>query len=76
MFGKKHTEATKNLINKNMKKYSFGVGIYDLNHNLIKKYDNNAIMARDLNISKTTVSKYIKTEKVFKNLYYFKINKN
>ena len=33
-------------------------------------------MARYLNISKTTVGKYIKTGKVFNNLYYFKINKN
>jgi len=54
-----------------MKKYLFGVGLYDFNNNLIKKYNNNAIMARDLNISKTTVGKYIKTGKVFNNLYYF-----
>jgi hypothetical protein len=33
-------------------------------------------MARDLNISKTTVGKYIKTEKIFNNLHYFKINKS
>jgi len=71
MFGKKHTEATKFLISKNMKKYPFGVGLYDLNNNLIKKFNNNASMARDLNISRTTMGKYIKTGKVFNNLYYF-----
>lgn len=76
MFGKTHTEATKNLISKNMKKYPFGVGIYDLNHNLIKNFNNNAAMARYLNISKTTVGKYIKTGKIFNGLYYFKINKS
>ena len=59
-----------------MKKYPFGVGLYDLNNNLIKKYDNNIAMAKYLNISKTTVGKYIKLEKVFNNLYYFKINKS
>jgi NUMOD1 domain len=59
-----------------MKKYPFGVGFYDLNHNLIKKYNNNIIMGKDLNISKTTVGKYIKTRKIFNNLYYFKINKS
>ncbi len=76
MFGKKHTETTKVLISRNMKKYPFGVGLYDLNHDLIKKYNNNAAMARDLNISRTTMGKYIKTGKVFNNLYYFKINKS
>jgi group I intron endonuclease len=76
MYGKKHTEATKLLISKIMKKYPFGVGLYDLNNYLIKKYNNNAAMARDLNISKTTVGKYIITGKIFNNLYYFKINKS
>lgn len=32
-------------------------------------------MAIGLNISKTIEGKYIKTGKIFKNLYYFKINK-
>lgn len=76
MFGKKHTERTKLLISKKMKKYPFGVGLYDLNNNLIKKYENNTAMAKSLNISKTTVGKYIKLGKVFNNLYYFKINKS
>ena len=52
-----------------MKKYPVGVGFYDLNHNLIKKFNNNAEMAKYLN-----VGKYIKTGKIFKDLYYFKIN--
>ncbi len=75
MFGKTHTKTTKDLISKNMKKYPFVVGLYNLDHNLIKNYNNNTAMARDLNISKTIVGKYIKSGKIFNNLYYFKINK-
>lgn len=75
MFGKNHTEATKALISKNMKKYPFGVGIYDLNYNLIKNFNNNAELARYFNVSKTTIGKYIKTGKLFNNIYYLKINK-
>jgi hypothetical protein len=76
MFGKKHTETTKLLISRNMKKYSFGVDFCNLNHNLIKRYNNNVVMARDLNVSRITVGKYIKIGKVFNNLYYFKLNKS
>lgn len=49
-----------------------GVGIYDLDNNLIEKFNNNADLARHLNISRTTVGRYIKTGKVFNKLYYFK----
>lgn len=58
------------------KKYPFGVGLYDLNNNLIKKYNNNILLTIYLNISKTTVGKYIKLVKVFNNLYFFLINKS
>ena len=59
-----------------MNKYPFGVGLYDLNNNLIKKFNNNAVMAKDLKIIIITVGKYIKIGKVFNGLYYFKINKS
>lgn len=75
MYGKKHTEATKLLMSQNKKKYPFGVGIYDLNFNLIKRFNQNVELARHLNVSKVTVGKYIKTGKVFNDLYYIKINK-
>ena len=54
--------------------FFFWLGIYDLDNNLIEKFNNNADLARHLNISRTTVGRYIKTGKVFKKLYYFKIN--
>ena len=40
MFNKKHSEKTKSLISKSMSKYPLGVGIYDLNDNLISKFNN------------------------------------
>ena len=58
----------------NKQKYPFGVGIYDLESNLIKRFNQNVQLARYLAISKTTVGKYIKTGKMFNGLYYIKIN--
>lgn len=45
---------------KKRNKYLNGVGIFDLNNNLIKKFDNNVELAKHLNISKVTVGKWIK----------------
>ncbi len=56
-----------------MSKYPLGVGIYDLNDNLISKFNNNVELAKYLNISKVTVGKYLKSGKIYKNLYRFKI---
>lgn len=73
MFGKTHTEQTKNLIRIKMKKYDNGVGIYDLNENLIKSFDYATDLAKYLNITKVTVSKYINKGLVYKGIYYFKV---
>jgi group I intron endonuclease len=73
MFGKKHSEETKTLISKNMSKYSSGVGIYDLNDNLISKFNNNAELARHLNISRVTVGKYLNNGLIYKSIYRFKV---
>ena len=74
MYGRKHTEATKILISNNKNKYPFGVAIYDLNCNLIKSFNHNVELAKYLNVSKVTVGKYIKTESIFRGLYYLKVN--
>lgn len=55
MFGKKHSVNTKELMAKKRNKYLNGVGIFDLEDNLIKKFDNNVELANYLNISKVTV---------------------
>jgi len=59
MFGKIHSESTKKKIRDKLSKHPYGVGIYDLNDNLISKYKNNTELAKHLNISKVTVSKYL-----------------
>lgn len=72
MFGKKHSDNTKELMAKKRNKYLNGVGIFDLEDNLIKKFDNNVELANYLNISKVTVGKYLNNELIYKNMYIFK----
>ena len=55
-------------------KYPNGVGIYDLDNNLIKSFDYASDLAIYLNVSKVTVSKYISKGLVFKDKYYIKVN--
>lgn len=76
MYGKTHTKETKELIKNSMKKYSNGVGIFDLNNNLIKSFDYAVDLADHLKISKVTVSKYLNKGLVYKKnvlFIYFKI---
>lgn len=42
-----------------MSKHYTGVGIFALNDNLISKFNNNAELARHLDISRITVGKYL-----------------
>jgi len=72
MYGKKHSEESKSKISKSMSKYPLGVNIYDLNNNLLSKFNNNTELARHLGISKVTVSKYLNKSLVYKDLYCFK----
>jgi Mn-dependent DtxR family transcriptional regulator len=55
-------------------KHPYGVGIYDLNHNLILDFKNNVELAKYLGISKVTVSKYLKSGLIYNKTYFFKIN--
>lgn len=75
MFGKQHNEKTKKKISDRISKHPYGVGIYDLNNNLIKKFKNNVELAKNLTISKVTVGKYLNSDLVYKNQYRFKVNK-
>jgi group I intron endonuclease len=75
MFGKKHSSLTKQLISDRMSKYAKGVGIYDLNDNLVSKFKNNAELARHLNISRVTVGKYLNSGNIYNKTYLFKVNK-
>lgn len=76
MFGKKHTESTKNKISSKMSKYPSGVGIYNLDNNLILRFKNNVELAEHLKISRVTVGKYLKSGNVYNNKYYFKVIQN
>lgn len=74
MFGKTHSEETKNLMRSKKVKYPNGVGIYDLDNHLLKTFDYASDLAIYLAVSKVTVSKYIKNGLLFKGKYYLKIN--
>lgn len=84
MLGKQHSEEAKKKISDKISKYPNGVGIYDLNNNLIKKFKNNIELVlmhnfvsnryKHLNISKVTVGKYLSLDLVYKNQYRFKVN--
>jgi uncharacterized membrane protein affecting hemolysin expression len=55
-------------------KYILGVGIFDLEGNLISKFQNNVELAKHLNISKDAkrVGKYLNSKLIYNNSYYFK----
>ena len=68
MFGKTHNENTKKLMS--IKKSIRPLGLYDDNNNLIEKYSNQVELAIKLNVHKTTISRYIKSGKLFKGKFY------
>ena len=70
--GKKHSEATKASMSEKKNKYPLGVGIYDLEDNLILKFNNNVELAKYLGISKVTVGKYLNSGLVYNKTYRFK----
>lgn len=72
MYGKNHSDETKKAISLKMSKYPDGVGIFDLNDNLIKKFNNNTEIANYLGISKVTVGKYLNNDLIYKDMYKFK----
>lgn len=76
MYGKKHSENTKKLIS--IKKSIRPLGLYDENNHLIEKYSNQVELANKFSVHKTTISRYIKSGKLFfKGKYYIKeINSN
>lgn len=69
---KNHSEATRAIMSNKKNKYSLGVGIYDLEDNLISKFKNNVELAEHLKISKVTVGKYLNSGLVYNKTYRFK----
>lgn len=74
MFGKTQSESTKNLMS--IKKSIRPLGLYDKNYNIIKKYSNQVELANKFNVHKITVSRYIKSGKLFKGKFYIREIKN
>jgi group I intron endonuclease len=74
MFGKTDSAKTKDLMRSKKVKYPNGVGIYDLDNDLVKSFDYDSDLAIYLNVSNVTVSKYINKGLVFKGKYYLKVN--
>lgn len=74
MLGKTHSDNTKKFyVNK---KSLRPLGLYDENYNLIEKLSNRVQLANKFNVHKTTISRYIKSGRLFKGKFYVKeINK-
>ena len=73
MFGITHSEVTKQLMS--IKKSIIPLGLQDENNKFIDKSSNQVELANKFGVHKTTISKYIKTGKLFKNKFYIrKIN--
>jgi len=70
------SEVTKQLISIKLSKIP--LGLYDKHNNLIEKFSNQVEARSEANkfkVDKSTISKYVKTGKLFKNKYYIiKIN--
>ena len=74
MFGKSHSLLTREKMSDKKGKHLLGVGIYDLNDNLISKFRNNVELANHLKISKVTVGKYLNSGLIYNKLFRFKVN--
>jgi len=74
MFGKTQSECTKNIMS--IKKSIRSLGLYDKNDNIIEKYSNQVELANKFNVHKITVSRYIKSGKLFKGNFYIRVIKN
>src|SRR6266702_778417 len=70
MFGKSHSEYTKILMS--IKKSIRPLGLYDENFNIIEKYSNQIELANKFSVHKTTISRYIKSGKLFKGKFYIR----
>ena len=70
MYGKTHSIDSK--LKMSLAKSKKIIGLYDIDNNLINTYINQVELAKFLNINKSTVSRYLKSGKLFLNKYYIK----
>lgn len=79
MYGKSHSQESRAKIGVTMSKYPIKktcffleVGILDLKGYLITKFTNNINLTNHLNISKVTLGKYLNSNLIYQNSYYYK----
>lgn len=70
MHNKTHSAISKKKISLSLSKTI--IGLYDINNNLVKTFINQVILAQVLGVTKSTISKYIKSKKLFQNKYYIR----
>ena len=74
MFGKTHSIETK--LKMSLSKSKVPVGLHDTNNNLIKTFSNQVELSKFLKLSKSTIGRYLKSEKLILNKYFIRtINK-
>lgn len=73
MFGKQHSDIAREKMSNRKNKHPNGIGLYDINNNLISKFQNNVELAKHLNVSKVTIGKYLNSGIVFNKMYRFKV---
>jgi hypothetical protein len=53
-----------------------GLGLYDLENNLVKTFNNQVELAAEFGVNKTTISRKVISGKVFNGKYYIRKFKN
>ena len=74
MFGKSHSIETK--LKMSLSKSKVPVGLYDINNNLIKTFSNQVELSNFLKLSKSTIGRYLKSEKLILNKYFIRTINN
>lgn len=67
MFNKKHSINTKNKMS--ISRSKIPLGLYDKKNNLIKTFINQVELANEFNVNKSTISRYIRSGKLFQDKY-------
>lgn len=74
MYGKNHTIKTKEKMS--LAKSKITLGLFDINNHLIKTFKNQLELAKYLNLSKSTISRYFNSGNLLLNKYFIReINK-
>lgn len=70
MFGKNHSRVTRELISTKLSKRP--LGLYNINNELVETFINQVDIASKFNVHKATISRYIKSGKLFNSEFNIK----